>query len=158
MVVRPEQGLRGRLQYPITSTSHEKEIGVATGTGQPKNDHSTSFLKPLRMTVLRSSLSTKAMEVGDDTDGRNRRRLEAQNIRDDADLLGMGLTIIYVGDFNLYDSFELAYQEMVGAGFGQAFDPINRPGKLARTSSFRGHLHAGSIRITTSWTDWRWSR
>ena len=36
----------------------------------------------------------------------------------------------------LYDSSELAFTEMVGAGFGQAFDPINRIGNWHNNANF----------------------
>ncbi len=68
---------------------------------------------------------------------RGRRNVEAQFVRADADALGQGAQILYTGDFNLYTSSEAAYQTLLSAGNGQAFDPINRPGSWSDNSNFR---------------------
>ncbi|MBX7102714.1 MAG: hypothetical protein K1X57_01440 [Gemmataceae bacterium] len=65
-----------------------------------------------------------------------RRLVEANAIRADADALGQGVNIIYAGDFNSYSSSESFYQELLSAGNGQAFDPVNRPGNWDQTASF----------------------
>ncbi len=62
---------------------------------------------------------------------------EVQYVRADADALGNGKNIIYAGDFNVYSSSEPAFQALIGAGNGQAFDPLNRLGNWSGTSSFR---------------------
>jgi hypothetical protein len=46
------------------------------------------------------------------------------------------VSVIYVGDFNLYRSSEPAYQEFLAAGNAQAFDPVNRPGNWSGNSNF----------------------
>jgi exonuclease III len=45
-------------------------------------------------------------------------------LRNNADLLPAGSHVIYAGDYNVYDNGELAYQEMISAGNGQAVDPF----------------------------------
>jgi hypothetical protein len=58
-----------------------------------------------------------------------RREVEAINTRSNADALGQGTRIIYSGDFNIDSSSEAMYStRLLGAGNGQAFDPINTPG------------------------------
>lgn len=67
----------------------------------------------------------------------NRRAAEATAIRTNSNALGQGANIIYTGDFNLYRSTEAAYTNLLAAGNGQAFDPLNRPGNWSGSSSFR---------------------
>jgi endonuclease/exonuclease/phosphatase family metal-dependent hydrolase len=63
------------------------------------------------------------------TSEQNLRQAEAIDIRADADALGQGKNILYVGDFNGYTSAEAFYSTtLLGSGNGQAFDPIDRPG------------------------------
>ncbi len=63
------------------------------------------------------------------TSNKNRRTIEAQAIRADADALGPSAHIIYAGDFNLTSgSSETAYQTLLAAGNGQANDPLNATG------------------------------
>ena len=114
----------------------ETAIGTASGTGQPRQTIRHHF-ETVADATSEFYFYNSHWKSADDTDGRNRRRLEADAIRADADALGNGSHVIYVGDFNLYDSSETAYQKMLSAGNGQAFDPINRPGNWHGTSSFR---------------------
>lgn len=73
----------------------------------------------------------------DDSASQARRNVEAQAIRADVDGLGQGVQAIFTGDFNLYTSGETAYQTMLSAGAGQAFDPINRPGSWHSNAAFQ---------------------
>ncbi|MFN0134827.1 MAG: endonuclease/exonuclease/phosphatase family protein [Phycisphaerae bacterium] len=52
------------------------------------------------------------------------RNVGAQAIRANADALGSGVHIIYAGDWNVYSNSEAAYQTFIGAGNGQAIDPL----------------------------------
>ncbi|MCS6852595.1 MAG: hypothetical protein NZ700_15675 [Gemmataceae bacterium] len=61
---------------------------------------------------------------------------EAAQIRTDADALGNGVNIIYVGDFNMHGSHEGAWTHMVAAGNGQASDAANAPGNWRSNSAF----------------------
>jgi endonuclease/exonuclease/phosphatase family metal-dependent hydrolase len=70
------------------------------------------------------------------TTDEGRRLAEATAIRADADALGQGAQILYVGDFNMYFSAETGYQKLLSAGNGQAVDPINRPGAWHGDASF----------------------
>jgi hypothetical protein len=67
-------------------------------------------------------------KAGDLTTDQNRRNVEAQQVRADADALGAGVHILYTGDFNAHSSNEPAEQTLLAAGNGQAFDPIERLG------------------------------
>ena len=45
-------------------------------------------------------------------------------LRNNADALPAGSHVIFAGDYNMYENAELAYQEMISAGNGQAVDPL----------------------------------
>src|SRR5262245_13488678 len=64
------------------------------------------------------------LKAGTATADENERYDGAVVLRNNADLLPAGSHIIYVGDYNVYDNAELAYQEMISAGNGQAIDPF----------------------------------
>ena len=84
----------------------------------------------------------------DDSTSRNRRNEEAIDIRQNADALGAGKSIIYAGDLNLYTSSEPAYQTLLSSGNGQAFDPVSRSGSWSDNSSFRD-VHTQSPTTTS---------
>ncbi|MGI9176549.1 MAG: SdrD B-like domain-containing protein, partial [Pirellulales bacterium] len=114
----------------------ERAVGTASSTGgprqtlrykfQPKNGDASAVFY-----VYNSHW--KSLDTADDA---ARRDVEARAIRTDADALPDGTSIIYVGDYNLYRSSEPAYQTMLGAGNGQSFDPLSRPGDWHSNSSF----------------------
>ena len=66
----------------------------------------------------------------------NRRLVEGQAVRANADALGQGVHIVYAGDYNIQSSTGTMYQHLLSAGNGQAFDPINKPGTWSSVSSF----------------------
>lgn len=80
----------------------------------------------------------KAQESGSDDD--NRRLLEAQRIRDNAETLPTGWNFLLGGDFNIQDSASTEYQELVGSqpnNTGRFFDPISTPGSWNNNVAFR---------------------
>ena len=114
----------------------EATVGTASLSGAPRQTLRHHFQPIGGGPNTDFYLYNSHWKAADDAEGRNRRWIEAQAIRDDADLLANGTSILYVGDFNLYDSNELAFQEIIGAGNGQAFDPINRLGNWSNQASF----------------------
>lgn len=64
-----------------------------------------------------------------------RRNVEAQTVRANADALGQGANILYVGDFNYYSNTEPGYITFLSSGNGQAYDPTG-------TSSWAGSGNA----------------
>jgi len=113
----------------------ERVIGTAIVTGQPRQT-----VRGLFQTVaggFQFYVYNGHWKSADDADGRDRRLIETQAIRADADALGNGTNILYVGDFNLYNSNESAYQNILSAGNGQAIDPANRPGAWHSSASFK---------------------
>jgi hypothetical protein len=71
------------------------------------------------------------MKSGSTNDDQNRRLLEAQRLRDDAQTLSPAWHFLVGADFNIPASGEASYQEMVGTqanNAGRFFDPISTPG------------------------------
>lgn len=89
-------------------------------------------------------------KAGDQPADMDRREVEAEAIRADADALGQGVNIIYVGDFNLQESSEGAYQDLLAVGNGQAFDPINSPGTWHNNNFFRAILTQAPMNTPTN--------
>jgi endonuclease/exonuclease/phosphatase family metal-dependent hydrolase len=79
----------------------------------------------------------------DDSTSRTRRTVEATAIRADSATLPAGANVIYLGDLNTYNSSETCYTTLLGAGNGQAFDPINKPGSWDKNDAFR-NIHTQS--------------
>ncbi len=59
------------------------------------------------------------------TGNNNRRLVEAQAVRTNADVLGPNVPIIYAGDYNIQSSSATMYQALLSAGNGQAHDVLN---------------------------------
>jgi len=75
---------------------------------------------------------------------------EAEGIRANADALGAGTEILYVGDYNIDSSNEGMYTTLLSSGNGQAFDPINRPSGVgtnwSNNASFKD-IHTQATRV-----------
>ncbi len=106
----------------------EHAFGTASG--------STSARQPMRYKFRPVGYSSSAdfyvynshYKASTDEASQVRRAYEAETIRADADALGQGKHIIYVGDYNIQSSSEDSYQILLSPGNGQAFDPIDSPG------------------------------
>jgi hypothetical protein len=114
----------------------ETTVGFTSINGQPRQTMRYNFQPIGGGSSTDFYLYVSHWKSADDPEGRDRRQVEAQAIRANADALGPGKNIIYVGDYNLYSSSEPAFQTMIGAGSGQAHDPINRLGSWSDNPSF----------------------
>ncbi len=114
----------------------EAAVGIASTTGQPRQ----ALRYHLRPAGTDGSadffLYNSHFKADSDSTSQNRRLIEANALRADADALGKGTHVFFVGDFNTYTSFEAGYQRLLSAGNGQAFDPINRPGSWHTSPAF----------------------
>ncbi|HYO26287.1 MAG TPA: hypothetical protein VEQ85_15205 [Lacipirellulaceae bacterium] len=116
-------------------------VGTADGTGptpaqQPRSTLRYKF-KPVGYDDSAIFYAYNSHYKSDTGTGNNNRRLaEAQSIRANADALGEGVHAIYAGDFNIQTSSGTAYQHLLSAGNGQAFDPVNRPGSWHDNATF----------------------
>lgn len=75
----------------------------------------------------------------------DRRLVEATAVRNNADSLGAGVPIIYAGDFNVRSSGEASFQQLLSAGHGQAFDPIEASGTASAPVTWHNN---SSLRFT----------
>jgi endonuclease/exonuclease/phosphatase family metal-dependent hydrolase len=122
--------------YNTASLNLVEEVSITTGG--PRNAMRYLF-RPLAATLAETFYVYVAhFKSGTDSASVSSRAAEAAALRADADRLGAGASVLYVGDFNVYQSSEVAYQALIGSGGpGRAFDPINRPGNWSDGSSFR---------------------
>ena len=84
------------------------------------------------------------MKAGATSTDRQRRIAEAQAIRADARALPAGTHFMLLGDYNIQDSNEAAYRDLVESrpdNNGRFFDPISSPGQWNNSSLFR-YLHS----------------
>ena len=68
-------------------------------------------------------------------------------IRANADALGAGRHIVYLGDFNFYTNSEDGYLEFLSLGNGRAFDPLGTGSWAGSANAFK---HTQSPRVTAS--------
>ncbi|MFO0939538.1 MAG: MBG domain-containing protein [Pirellulales bacterium] len=114
----------------------EAVIGSATSGSQPRQTMRYHFRPRSGGTGNDFYLYNSHWKANDDQPSEDQRLIEAQLIRNDADSLGNGVNIIYVGDYNTYRGSDLGFQEMLSTGAGQAKDPVNRVGAWSGTASF----------------------
>ncbi|MEM1207798.1 MAG: hypothetical protein AAF593_02350 [Planctomycetota bacterium] len=79
----------------------------------------------------------------------NARFFEAINLRSNADALGEGQSIIYLGDFNFGNFAEVGIDVLTDPGNGQAFDPL----ELTNWPTFGTQQHHTQSTRTTSLAD-----
>ncbi|MFM9023918.1 MAG: S8 family serine peptidase, partial [Planctomycetaceae bacterium] len=115
----------------------EVAIGTVSSTGIPRQTLRYKFQPVGGDATSVFYVYNSHLKAADDSESAARRAADAQMIRADADALGPGTSVLYVGDFNLQTSNEQAYQNFLAAGNGQAFDPLNRPGNWSNNSAFR---------------------
>jgi endonuclease/exonuclease/phosphatase family metal-dependent hydrolase len=104
----------------------EKLVGTASGSGQPRQEIRYQ-LRPISYTSSSDFYVYVAhyKALGDST-SQNRRNIEAQAMRADANTLPAGSRILYVGDFNLTEgTSETAWSTITAAGNTQGIDPMN---------------------------------
>jgi endonuclease/exonuclease/phosphatase family metal-dependent hydrolase len=88
------------------------------------------------------------LKASSGSDNEQRRLAEATVLRGQTNLLPDNSLFMFCGDFNLYTSFEPAYQYLLALGDnpqGRLLDPINRPGDWNNSISF-AEIHTQSPR------------
>ncbi len=118
----------------------EAAIGVVSTSGQPRQTLRYQLRPDGGSAATEFYIYVSHFKSSDQQTDMDRREVEAEAIRADADALGQGVNIIYAGDFNLQESSEAAYQDLLAPGNGQAFDPINSPGTWHNNNFFRSIL------------------
>jgi hypothetical protein len=74
---------------------------------------------------------------GSDASSKNRRNVEATEIRADAATLGANAHIIYSGDYNSSGSSEAAWATLTAPGIGQAIDPTGATGWTGESDTWK---------------------
>jgi hypothetical protein len=118
-------------------------ISVGGGTPAPPRNTQRFDIRLVGYSTPAASASLYAthMKAQDSsTDDEARRLLEAQRIRDDAQLrAALGWNFMTLGDTNIQNSASAEYQELVGSqanNTGRHFDPINSPGNWNNSAAF----------------------
>jgi len=114
----------------------EQAIGSVGSTGQPRQTLRYQF-RPVGYDASADFyVYNSHFKASDDSTSANRRNVEAQAIRTNADALGPNRNVIYAGDLNVYKASESAFQTLTAAGNGQAFDPIEQLGNWNDNPAF----------------------
>ncbi len=131
----------------VYRTSRVQFLGmtiVAVGGNSPNHPRNINRydIRPVGYDAAEATIACYSvhMKSGTGSDDQQRRLLEAQRVRDDAEQLPTGWSFLIGGDFNIQSSSQAAYQEMVGAQVsdaGRFFDPISTPGSWNNNSAFR---------------------
>jgi len=133
------RGGRPGLVYNTQAVSLIDEIAFGTANGS--NQARQALRYQLRPVGYDSSADFYAYndhyKAGSTSTDQARRLIEAQAVRSNADALGQDQHIIYAGDYNIRSSSESMYSELLLAGDGEAFDPINTAGTWHNSSSLR---------------------
>ncbi len=85
------------------------------------------------------------LKSGSSSSDKTIRGSEAALLRSDADSLGEGAAVLFVGDFNMQDSFEAAYSNLIASGAGQVQDVADAPGNWLDNIAFK-NLHTQNPR------------
>jgi hypothetical protein len=121
----------------------ETTVGVSSTSGQPRQTLRYQFRPVGYDSSADIYIYDGHYKAGDDSTSEGRRLTETTAIRTNADALGSGKNIIYLGDMNVYRNTDTAYVHLLAAGNGQAIDPINKQGNWNNDSSFK-NVHTQS--------------
>lgn len=128
----------------------EEAIGVAGSAGQPRQTLRYQF-RPVGYDASADFyVYNSHFKAVDDAASANRRNIEAQANRANADALGPNVNVIYTGDLNLYTAAEAAFQTLTAPGNGQAFDPVDAIGDWSDNAAFRA-VHTQSPATTAAY-------
>lgn len=129
----------------------ESEASTASTTGGPRATLRHQFRPVGYDSAADFFVYNSHFKAVDDASSEARRADQVAEIRTNADALGEGARVIYVGDMNFYRASESGFQAFLAAGAGQAFDPVNRIGSWSDGNSFRD-VHTQSP-VTTAQFD-----
>lgn len=115
----------------------EVAVGTASTSGQPRQALRYQMHPVGATSAADFYVYVSHFKADDDSASESRRLVEANALRTNADALGQGAQVLYVGDFNVYRSTDASFQRLISAGNGQALDPPNRIGAWHENASFR---------------------
>ena len=128
----------------------EVGIGVVSSTTQPRQTMRYQFRPVGYDSSADLYVYNSHLKASTGSTNEARRNIETTTTRANADALGDGTNIIYVGDLNLYDSSEAAFQTLLAPGNGQAFDPINQIGSWSGNAVYKA-FHTQSPATTAAY-------
>lgn len=141
--------------YRTSKVTFVQQRTIAVGSSDPNNQPRNTYrydIRPIGYAAVPAAslaLYSVHMKAGSASSDNARRLVESQRIRDNAEGVntngaGSGLptgwNFLVGGDFNVQNSSQSAYQELVGSqanNTGRFFDPINTPGSWNNSSAFR---------------------
>lgn len=115
----------------------EQAVNTTSGTGAARATIRYQFRPVGYDSAADFYVYNSHFKASDTTTDRDRRGVEAGEVRANADALGAGVAAIYAGDFNFYRSSEPGFVNLTAAGHGQAFDPVESVGTWTNNSAFR---------------------
>jgi autotransporter-associated beta strand protein len=128
----------------------EQGIGSVGTTAQPRQTMRYQFRPVGYDATADFYVYNSHLKSSNDSTSINRRDIEMSVVRADADALGEGANVIYVGDWNLYTASEPAFQTVRSAGNGQAFDPVGQIGSWSGNAAFKAY-HTQSPATTAAY-------
>lgn len=112
------------LAYVYNSATVTVDSSTLVGVGI-RPGHRVGWM-PVGYTADSSILYTYNvhLKAGSTTSDVNQRANESTNLRNNADALGEGANIVYLGDFNMQAPTEQGFVNLTASGAGQAVDPL----------------------------------
>ena len=138
----PVGGVNDIMQTVIYRTNSVQLVGETQATTINTNSGGTRAtmryqLRPLGYdSAADFYVFNSHLRPSDTTADANRRGVEVSQLRTNADALGEGAHIIYVGDMNFYRTNNAGWIAFTGGGSGRAFDPVNAVGNWNNNSNF----------------------
>ena len=138
----PVGGVNDIMQTVIYRTNSVQLVGETQATTINTNSGGTRAtmryqLRPLGYdSAADFYVFNSHLRPSDTTADANRRGVEVSQLRTNADALGEGAHIIYVGDMNFYRTNDAGWIAFTGGGSGRAFDPVNAVGNWNNNSNF----------------------
>ncbi len=128
----------------------EEALGTAGVSSQPRQTLRYQF-RPVGYDASADFyVYNSHLKSDSDSTSRNRRLIETTVNRANADALGDGVNIIYVGDLNVYSGTEASFQKLLAAGNGQGFDPTGQVGAWSDNAAYKA-FHTQSPATTAAY-------
>jgi len=126
-------------------TTFGDPLRIATGSTSDTNQPRDTYRLDVGLVgdpdaSRRLALYNVHMKSGGSGEDVQRRQIEAQRIRENANSLGSNYEFILGGDFNMQSSSQQPYQTLTGSATdnrGRFFDPINTPGSWDNNDAYR---------------------
>jgi endonuclease/exonuclease/phosphatase family metal-dependent hydrolase len=122
-------------------------VDISTGGGRNTDRWLFQLVGYTASNATRFYVYSSHLKASDTSADRAERLAGVIAIRQNADALGAGRHIIYLGDFNFYSNTEDGYEEFLSLGNGRAFDPLGTGSWAGSANAFK---HTQSPRVSAS--------